>query len=468
MRPQITRRGLLRGAGGAALALPLLESLAWGAPAPGAPPLRLVIYVQGEGNLSKRWPPATLPNDALQLSEMLQPLAAHQQKLTVISGVSNKIAPLHTSNGHNAPGHTIMSAALVDTTGTGSFDKSIEVKQGSLSLGPSIDHYVADQLKVKEPINLSVGGTGPGENQMWYKVKPAGSSGANPVAPLNNDPVNAFQTYLAGLSSGPAAPMSRADRFKAQQKSVLDGVLTSFNSLKTQVGTADRLRLQMHADAIRSIEKNLTYVPPVQCSGLTQMLPAGYKAPRGGPYTAMDVQANLMIDVMVNALACGASRVMTLQDTEYDGPLFDFLPVGPVKGWHAQVHNDASLGLGYASNNDNPTLKAGFLYYASVFNHLLDKMDAIVEPNGATLLDNSLVLWIAEFGDGQTHSPANLPVVLAGGAQGQIKTNRHLARTATTGDLYTSICNIFGIPATTFGFNGNAGLNSGGITGLIG
>jgi hypothetical protein len=465
MRRDLLRRTFLRGAGGAALALPLLESAARGAAAPGAPPLRLVIYVQGEGNLSKRWPPPTLANDALQLSEMLQPLAAHQQKLTVISGVSNKIAPLHTSNGHNAPGHTIMTAALVDTTGTGAFDKSIEVKQGSLSLGPSIDHYVADQLKLKEPINLAVGGPGSGENQMWYKVKPTGAAGANPVAPLNNDPINAFQTYLAGLSSGP--PMSRADRFHSQKKSVLDGVLSSFNSLKAQVGTADRLRLQMHADAIRSIEQNLTYVPPVQCSGLTQMVPPGYKLPRGGPYTAMDVQANLMIDVMVNALACGASRLMTLQDTEYDSPQFEFLPVGPVKGWHAQVHNDAALGLGYASNNDNPTLKAGFLYYASVFNRLLDKMDAIVEPNGATMLDNSLVLWIAEFGDGQTHNPANLPVVLAGGAQGQIKTNRHLAVTATTGDLYTSILNVFGVQATTFGYNGASGLNSGGISGLI-
>ena len=59
-------------------------------------------------------------------------------------------------------------------------------------------------------------------------------------------------------------------------------------------------------------------------------------------------------------------------------------------------------------------------------------------------------------------------MVLAGGAQGQIKTNRHLARTATTGDLYTSILNVFGVQATSFGFNGNAGLNNGGISGLVG
>ena len=90
------------------------------------------------------------------------------------------------------------------------------------------------------------------------------------------------------------------------------------------------------------------------------------------------------------------------------------------------------MKLGYASNNDNPALKAGFLYYASVFNRLLDKMDSVVEPNGMTMLDNSLVLWISEFGTGQTHSVTNLPVVIAGGAQGKIKTNRYIARPTAT------------------------------------
>jgi len=235
------------------------------------------------------------------------------------------------------------------------------------------------------------------------------------------------------------------------------------------VSAADKLRLQAHADAIRAIEQKTTYVAPTQCGGMTQAVPANWTQPKDPNFVGVDVQARLMIDVMVNVLACGANRIVTLQDTLYDESRFEFLPVGPVSGWHAQVHNDPTLKLGYASNNDNPTLKAGFLYYAGVFNTLLDKMDAIVEPNGMTMLDNSLVLWISEFGTGQTHSVTNLPVVIAGGAQGKIKTNRYLARpTATLGDLYTSILNAFGIPATSFGYNDMAGFNNGGIVGLVG
>ena len=468
---RITRRGFLQATSGASLAIPLLESRMTRAQT-AAVPTRLVIYQTGEGNLLTRWTPPTLPNDGLQLSEMLQPLASHQKKLVVVSGTNNRVARMHKSNDHTAPGHTLMTSSLIDTTGTGKFDASIMVNSGALCLGPSIDHYLADQLKTSLPINLAVGTDSPPDNLMWYKVKPAGSTGANPLAPMSNDPVKTFNTYLAGLptTTTPTTMSTRADRFRSQRGSVLDGVWTAFKSLNAKVGVTDSMRLQAHADAIRAIELRTATVAPVQCGGVTQSLPANWKVPRAPTFPGMDVQANLLVDTMVSVLSCGANRIVTLQDGGYDDPKFEFLPVGPISGWHAQVHNDPALGLGYASNNDNPTLKAGFLYYATVFNRLLDGMDAVVEPNGMTMLDNSLVLWISEFGTGQSHSMSNLPVVIAGGAQGKIKTNRYLARpTASLGDLYTSILNAFDIPATSFGFNDVAGLNSGsGIAGLVG
>ena len=61
------------------LALPFLESSARGAPAPGAPPLRLVIFVKGEGDLPKLWLPPDWPTMRFELSEMLQPLSGTQR-----------------------------------------------------------------------------------------------------------------------------------------------------------------------------------------------------------------------------------------------------------------------------------------------------------------------------------------------------------------------------------------------------
>jgi hypothetical protein len=93
-------------------------------------------------------------------------------------------------------------------------------------------------------------------------------------------------------------------------------------------------------------------------------------------------------------------------------------------------------------------------------------MDEIVEPDGNTLLDNSLVLWISEFGNGGAHSTEDLPVVLAGGAGGRLATGRHLERDSyTTNDLYTSILNLFDVPDRSFGLNVD-GISHGGIPGL--
>ncbi len=465
MKAQSGRRAFLRALGGAALALPFLEShTAMGGGV--TVPKRLVIYQTGEGTLAKRWRPPVLANDQLTLSEMLAPLMQNQAKLNVISGIGNHLPALHTSNGHNAPGHTLLTANVVDTTGNGQYDPSIEVTIPMRCLGPSIDHYLANRLGVIEPLNLAVGTSDPGEYRMFYKVKGPNDTGANPEAPLNSDPVDAFQTNLAGLPSG--SNTTRADRFRARRASVLDGVTGSFAALQKQVSTADRQRLDAHLQAISDLEKSLSYKPPIECGGITQTVPPGFSVPSYPTYGQMDVQANLMVDIMVNTLACGARQIVTLQDTNYGDPAFEFLPVGPVSGWHAQVHNDPSLGLGLASNDDNPTLKAGFLYYASVFNQLLTKMDAISEPNGLSLLDNSVVLWISEFGTGQSHDPMNLPVVLAGGAQGRMVTGRHLVREgATTGDLFTSILQALDVSDTSFGYNGASGLNSGGIAGLL-
>ena len=209
-------------------------------------------------------------------------------------------------------------------------------------------------------------------------------------------------------------------------------------------------------------------MPPVECGTITQNLPPGYENPSNqNNWANTNQQAELMNDIMVATLACGARQVVTVQDTQYHGPVFEYLPVGPVDGWHAQVHNDPALGLNLPTVDDNPVLRAGFLEYARRYDDLLTKMDAIVEPNGKTLLDNSIVLWISEFGTGQTHSPNNLPIVLAGGG-GRIAMNRHLDRSgATTGHLYTSLLHAFDIMDPSFGYAG-PGMQNGPISGLVG
>ena len=48
-------------------------------------------------------------------------------------------------------------------------------------------------------------------------------------------------------------------------------------------------------------------------------------------------------------------------------------------------------------------------------------------PDGdGNLLDHSIMVYGAGMGDGDHHTPMNLPVVVAGGGCGQLKGGRHL------------------------------------------
>lgn len=469
MTRRLSRRALLRGAGGAFLLTPFLESLGAGrALAQATVPTRLLVYLSGEGTLLQRWRPPTLSGDQLQLSELLQPLAAFQDRLVVISGLENKLPRYHNSNGHNAPGHTLLTAGLVETSADGADQLRPEgaratVEAGSRCVSPSFDHALAARLGAAAPLNLAIGNSDPGENRMFYRVKAPGATGPAAEAPLANDPVAVFRARLAGLGGG--STITTAEKLLSQRQSVLQAVRGSLRALTTRVSAADRERLLAHEARIQDLEARLNYVPPTDCGGLTQTLPPG--VPNQTPayrssWPNEDGYARAMIDVAVQALACGASRIVTLQHTLYDGPSFDFLPEGPMSGWHAMVHGDQG-----GPPNDNRQLIAGFRWYASSFTYLLERMAAIQEPNGQSLLDNTLVLWISEFGNGGTHSTTDLPVVLAGRLQGALNTNRHLVRTGyATGDLYSSLFAKFGVDPTGFGYTGDSDLNRGGVPGL--
>jgi Protein of unknown function (DUF1552) len=460
-----TRRRLLLGAGGAALALPFLESL--GRAQSANVPTRLVILTTGEGTLLSRWTPPALANNGLQLSQLLQPLAPHQASLNVVSGVSNEVAGMLNGQGaHNVPGHTLLSAHVCDDS---------VVTFSSLSMGPSIDAAVAAALGVR-PLNLCVNGPDVGEYQMFYTTNPQSpSSPSGPRAPatLESDPASVFDRLLAPLvPAGGAAstppPTTLKQRLERQRPRVLDGLTSSLTRLSSRVSAADRRVLEAHAQRIRELSEQLA-VPT------TPGTPAETCAPTapGALGSSVDAAYRATIDVMVEALACGVTRVATLQDTSYDSPRFqDLVPPSadltrrgavalsaPVSGWHQQIHGEQG-----GSPNENPSIAAGFLFYAAQMRYLLDRMASITEANGRTLLDNSLVVWVSEFGDGATHNPSNLPFVLAGSMQGALRTGRHLARSGySTNDMFTSILRLFGQPATTFGSTADSSLNRGGI-----
>jgi hypothetical protein len=338
-------------------------------------------------------------------------------------------------NGHNAPGRSLMSAHVFAEPGN----------QTSASAGPSMEQVLAGRIQGGAPfktLDLRVGG-GVGEYQMFFAA-------ANVPVSGESDPQRAFARITRDLNAPGGAPVapSPASRLRANQAAVMDAVRESYQRVNTGLSASDKVRLEQHVARIQELQKTLNAKPPAApagmgCTKVPPALPAGYRA---GNHAQENAGSRAQIGNAVLALACDLTRVVTLQYTTYHDPTFDWLGLPLTGNWHERVH---------AHGGDNPEAMAqAFAWYTGEVAYLLGQLEAVNE-GGGTLLDNTLVLWLSEFGDGGVHDTRNLPVVLAGGLGGKLKTGRHLAFGGRShNDLHTTVLDLFGGQDRSFGFGG--------------
>ena len=152
-----------------------------------------------------------------------------------------------------------------------------------------------------------------------------------------------------------------------------------------------------------------------------------------------------MGDLLVAALQTGLTNVGTLMvaperwgtQTNY-GSVFD----GP-RNHHSMTHNQTQW------LEDLLTLDR---FHVGVFARLVSKMEAIKEANGTTLLDNTIFTFGAGIGDGATHQYNDLPVVVAGGGGGKLKTGKHIHCESGTplANLWLTQLNTLGIDRSSY------------------
>jgi hypothetical protein len=91
-------------------------------------------------------------------------------------------------------------------------------------------------------------------------------------------------------------------------------------------------------------------------------------------------------------------------------------------------------------------------YHVEQFSHFLQKLKNLKEGD-QSILDRSMILFISGQRDGNSHSPHNLPVILAGGSKLGLKTGRHIIYPKNTAlcKLYVSMLNHLGVKTNKFG-----------------
>ena len=401
------RRRFLMGAA-AGLALPFLESIArpknsfgW---TPGAGmPHRLVVFFNGHGLIMEEFVPG--PN--MSMGAILQPIvdAGLVDKTLVVTGVNMKVEQGHSG----APSLLTCSPVVPNQYGV------------THATTASVDHVIGQHMQdggLARRLDLAVSNdsTNESSNGLTTEHERIFWSGDDELIETVMKPQLAFdRVFPNGPPGGGMDPPPSVDYLSLRRQSVLDGVLQNFNRLQGRVSAADRQRLEAHAERIREIEQSLenggiTPPPPGCNDGLDVTL------------TGLDHRrvAETQIDILAYAVACNIVDVGTFKANDLEENAWghvshpDLAATFAGENYHGAWHR--------ASDQGQPNARAAFTainaWYGSLFARLLQNLDQIDDGNGATALDNTMVLWISDFGHGGGHSSDNLPVVFAGNAGG--------------------------------------------------
>jgi len=414
----LDRRTVLRGLG-VSLALPLFDAMVPAqtplARTAASPRSRLacIEIVHGaagstlDGSNKHYWSPAETGPD-FRITETLEPLAAHRDALTIVTGTDLNAATAW-SPGEEGADHFRSSSAFL----TASHPKMTE--GADIYCGTSADQIYAAEAGRDTPIpslQLCIESLdGSGACDYGYACIYSDTiSWASPTTPLpmTLDPRMVFES-LFGDGATPA------ERRRRQQLSgsILDWISSSVASLKKELGPSDRARLDGYLDDVREIERRIQAIERFNRSGETRALPA---APAGVP-DSYDQHVRLMFDLQALAFMTGVTRVSAFKMSR-DVNQRVFPETGVRTSFHSASHHEEA-----------PSKIADFArinrYHVSLLAYFLDRLRNTPDGDG-TLLDHSLVLYGSPMGDSNAHNHKRLPILLAGHASGRVKGNLHL------------------------------------------
>jgi hypothetical protein len=444
----LSRRALLRGSGGIAVALPLLDAMLVprGARAAAAAPKRFIVFFSANGTIMQSWAPAGA-DTAFTLSPILAPLQTHRNQLLVMRGLNNEVS--YTSAGSNAHdlGMGTMLTGIGMKIGPSGLGRANHIIDGSAG-GPSIDQVIAANIgKASRFTSLSLGVQSTSTILEPMVTRMAYRGSFDPVIP-QDDPAKVFASLFGDTQA------SQADILNLQKRrgTVLDAVMADYTTLMSKLGTDDRAKLDRHVTSIRELEKQLLMMgsPTTSCHGITPVAPTASLTPRAclqdaRPATCVGdfpTIGKAQMDLLVLALACDLTRVATLQWSTAESTVVHS-ELGVTHEHHKMSHDDVTNVADLTKVNT---------WYAQQFSYLLDQLSTTTGADGTTLLDGSIVFWVNELSRGTDHNRRDLPYILAGTGGGAIRPGRFITfKGEPHNRLYTTFLNLFGIPATFFG-----------------
>lgn len=414
-------RGLLGGVG-VSVGLPPLEAMLGvngDALADGtALPTRFGVWFWGNGVRPDHWVPATTGTGWTPSSELM-PLSAHQDYVSVASGLEIKTA----THPHHSGMTGIMTGRAYHQLGT-TRDTIV-----TTFAGQSVDQIAADHVSGLTPFrSLELGVTrfrGTDEGSTFQHLS---HNGPNSPNPSEYDPMAVYQR-LFGAPADPQLDLAR--------RSVLDAVGGQIGRLHRRIGAADRIRLEQHLESVRTLELRLA----AEAGACGAVSPPELPSEEGG-LEPIEEKNELMSRLLAVALACDLTRVFSVQwSTAGSGVVL--WQVGATQSLHYVNHNEAPPA---------PTVHAATVFTMENLAFFLQILRDTPEGDG-NLLDRCSILCTSELTEGWTHTNEDFPILIAGKGGGRLRGGVH-ARSTTAGNASTAVLSALhgaGIERGTFG-----------------
>ena len=352
----------------------------------------------------------------LEWTPTMQPLKKHAKDVTMITGLDRTFKNGQDVHAQGASCYlTSLSPAQAAEQGIShpngrSLDQVIGDKIGHKTVLNTLEISCNGFRAPKEPIEF--------DNISWY--------GPGKLAPSIRDPRKLYDRLFS------------KDSLRAHVSDVSDLVLADAQTLSRKLSSKDRATMDEYMTMVRNVEVRMAKLEKLLADADINV-PKEEILPRGE-------YIRLQVDLMLLGFQMGITNVSTFMigPERWDATLmYEGVFDKPVQH-HNMTHNQKGKGYLELAKIDT--------FHMQQYSYLIRRMKEIKELDGSTMLDNSLVTYGAALGDGATHQYYDLPMILAGGAQGQIKQGRFIKMKSGTlnSNLWLTLANLMGVEMDSF------------------
>jgi Protein of unknown function (DUF1552) len=427
-RKHISRRTLLRGMG-VGMSLPLLDAMIPASTAlaktVAAPRPRLGFFYFPHGAVMEKWTPIGVGTD-FKLGQIIDPLAAFQRQLTVVSNIGNK------------PGESRAVHALVP----GTWLSCTHPKEGlEPHMAATADQIAAQHLGQDTPWpsleTATAQGHGAGSAcERGYGCNYSGTlSFRNTSTPLPVES-NPRQLFLRLFGQGDTLEERRF--LQSQTASILDMINGEISTLSRTLGPQDRSTLGNYLESVREIERRIQNSEKGDLAGLH--LP---EVP-GATSQNFDEHLKLMFDLIALAYQGNLTRIQS----------FMIAPEVSEQTYNHIGIPDAFHALSHHANDPAKKERLSKIqrYHTEVFARFIDTLANM--PDGErSMLDNSTLLYGSNMSNSNAHNQYPLPISIIGGGCGKIRGGQHLnfAERTPLANVLLTVLQRAGVPIESLG-----------------